>query len=79
MIKSSNILIESNTIAVEKGAVCKMMVLDNQNNLDKKKEDIEEFAQLLKGLTREEKREVRGIMIGMQINRTSGNNEKVVQ
>ena len=57
-----------------------MMVLDNpQNNLDKKKEDIEEFAQLLKGLTREEKREVRGIMIGMQINRTSGNNEKVVQ
>ena len=56
-----------------------MMVLDPQNNLDKKKEDIEEFAQLLKGLTREEKREVRGIMIGMQINRTSGNSEKVVQ
>lgn len=52
---------------------------DPQNNLIKQKEDIGDFAQLLKGLTYEEKREVRGIMIGMQITRTSCKPEKAVQ
>lgn len=30
-------------------------------------EDVREYIELLKGLTREEKREVKGVMTGMQI------------
>lgn len=32
-------------------------------------DDAKDFAELLKGLTEEEKREVKGILIGMQISR----------
>lgn len=40
-----------------------------KDQIEEWKKDGEEFAELLKGLTEEEKREVKGILIGMQITR----------
>lgn len=41
----------------------------NRETVENKQTDAKEFAELLKGLSAEEKREVKGIMIGMQIMR----------
>lgn len=40
-----------------------------KDQIEEWKKDGEDFAELLKGLTEEEKREVKGILIGMQITR----------
>jgi len=40
-----------------------------KEQIEEWKKDGEDFAELLKGLTEEEKREVKGILIGMQITR----------
>ena len=40
-----------------------------KDQIEEWKKDGEDFAELLKGLTEEEKREVKGILIGMKITR----------
>lgn len=42
---------------------------EKKETLSQRQEDMKEFAQLLKGLSHEEKREIRGILIGMQLKR----------
>lgn len=46
-----------------------MMTAEKNREVENQQADVKEFAKLLKGLTAEEKREVKGIMIGMQIMR----------
>lgn len=42
---------------------------EKKETLAQRQEDMKEFAQLLRGLSHEEKREIRGILIGMQLKR----------
>ena len=42
---------------------------EKKETLAQRQEDMKEFAQLLQGLSHEEKREIRGILIGMQLKR----------
>ena len=46
-----------------------MMAAEKTREVERQQADAKEFAELLKKLTAEEKREVKGIMIGMQIMR----------
>lgn len=40
-----------------------------QQNLEEQKKDAEEMLEMMESMSREEKRELRGIMIGMQMAR----------
>lgn len=40
-----------------------------QQNLEEQKKDVEEMLEMMESMSREEKRELRGIMIGMQMAR----------
>lgn len=42
---------------------------ERKETLAERQEDVKDFAELLQGLTTEEKREIRGIMIGLQLSR----------
>lgn len=42
---------------------------EKKETLAQRQEDMKEFAELLKELSPEEKREIRGILIGMQLKR----------
>ena len=46
-----------------------MMAAEKTREVERQQADTKEFVELLKRLTAEEKREVKGIMIGMQIMR----------
>ncbi len=46
-----------------------MMTAEKNREVENQQADVKEFVELLKRLTAEEKREVKGIMIGMQIMR----------
>ena len=46
-----------------------MMAAEKTREVERQQADVKEFVVLLKKLTAEEKREVKGIMIGMQIMR----------
>lgn len=46
-----------------------MMAAEKTREVERQQADVKEFVELLKRLTAEEKREVKGIMIGMQIMR----------
>ena len=46
-----------------------MMAAEKTREVERQQADVKEFVELLKKLTAEEKREVKGIMIGMQIMR----------
>ena len=46
-----------------------MMAAEKTREVERQEADVKEFVELLKRLTAEEKREVKGIMIGMQIMR----------
>lgn len=45
-------------------------VQDMQKNENSQTEDVREYIELMKGLTDAEKREVKGIMTGMQVMKT---------
>lgn len=45
------------------------MTAEKTREVERQQADVKEFVELLKKLTAEEKREVKGIMIGMQIMR----------
>ena len=45
------------------------MTAEKNREVENQQADVKEFVELLKRLTAEEKREVKGIMIGMQIMR----------
>lgn len=45
------------------------MAAEKTREVERQQADVKEFVELLKKLTAEEKREVKGIMIGMQIMR----------
>lgn len=47
----------------------KEMTAEKNREVENQQADVKEFVELLKRLTAEEKREVKGIMIGMQIMR----------
>ncbi len=40
-----------------------------QQNLEEQKKDVEEMLEMMESMSREEKRELRGIMIGLQMAR----------
>lgn len=42
-------------------------ITSSKNNLEKQTEDIAEYLELLKGLTEQEKAQVIGIMVGLQL------------
>ncbi len=46
-----------------------MLAAEKTREVERQQADVKEFVELLKKLTAEEKREVKGIMIGMQIMR----------
>ena len=48
-----------------------MMAAEKTREVERQQADVREFVELLKKLTAEEKREVKGIMIGMQIMRSA--------
>ena len=52
-----------------KKGVKTMMAAEKTREVERQQADVKEFVELLKRLTAEEKREVKGIMIGMQIMR----------
>ena len=52
-----------------KKGVKTMMAAEKTREVERQQADVKEFVELLKKLTAEEKREVKGIMIGMQIMR----------
>jgi alpha-acetolactate decarboxylase len=52
-----------------KKGVKTMMAAEKTREVERQQADVKEFVELLKKLTAEEKRDVKGIMIGMQIMR----------
>ena len=52
-----------------KKGVKTMIAAEKTREVERQQADVKEFVELLKKLTAEEKREVKGIMLGMQIMR----------
>mgnify|MGYP007016780184 CR=1 FL=1 len=49
-----------------------MAAVEKRKNLNSQTEDVSEMMELLKQLTQEEKREIKGIMIGIQMSKQFG-------
>lgn len=56
----------------EKGGYNMAAVTDERKSLNRQKQEVDEILKLLEQMTQEEKRELKGIMIGIQMSKESG-------